>query len=325
MANETIALAWLLEHSQEYQLKIQTMSWIEKAFPGWTDVCCTLNINGNEITSWGASETADIALLKAFSEATEREVLQQDGSPTSNGFAAHLSPDKARQNAMFELIERDLFFCHFLSNSEFIPIADDKKIGWKWLPKIESLICTLDLRIRYYILGNFGILCAIDGLESKNKIGFIIGSSYKEDLEVAAISATIESLRQAYFIRRDNNGKGISLNQFCQINKPDFKDHGELALNIDYANQIAPLFSKKEASGFVYPYNELSPYEVNIFDLSWTKDGCPFYFAKAISQNAQNIFLGSPQDSAINLKRLEEFAKKQIKLSDVNKLPHPFN
>lgn len=168
MANETIAIAWLLSHSQEYQLKIETMPWIDKAFPGWTDVHCTLTIKGNELTSWGASDSPDRALLKAFAEATEREVLKQVGSPTSNGFAAHLLPSKARQNAMYELIERDLFFCHFLSKTPFTLFPEKQKKNWKWLSQIKNLVKDLDLRLRYYMLGNSGVVCAISNICSEN-------------------------------------------------------------------------------------------------------------------------------------------------------------
>lgn len=325
MANEAVAIAWLLSHSNEYQLKIETMSWIDKAFPGWTDVHCALAIKGNELSSWGASESPDIALLKAFAEATEREVLHHSGRPTSNGFAAHISPSKARRNAMYELIERDLFLCHFLTKTPFSPFPKKLKKNWKWLFQIKKLIRDLDLRIRYYMLGNSGLVCAIDGLESNNAIGFIFGASYKENLEEAAISATIESLRQAYFIRISNNTNNLSLEQFLLIEKPNFKDHGDLAINLDYAHQIAALFSNKEKSSNGYPYKELGLGDLSVIELPWITDDCPFYFAKADSPNAQNLFLGAPKESDVNLKRLQDFAGKPITLLDVNPLPHPFN
>jgi hypothetical protein len=226
---------------------------------------------------------------------------------------------------MFELIERDLFFCHFLTKKPFIPLSDQQKINWKWLAQINNLVENLDLRIRYYMLGQSGVVCAIDGLESNNKMGFVLGASYKANIEDAAISATIESLRQAYFIRTNNDKISLSINDFLKLDKPNFKDHGLLAKNVEYATQIASLFSSPEKCSIKYPYIELKHHEINLVDVQWMTDNCPFYFAKASSPNAQDLYLGTPKKAEINLKRLSEFSSQLITHSDVNLLPHPFN
>lgn len=145
MANETAAISWLLGQSN-LNLNIESSNWISDVFTGWTDVCCTLCYFSRQIVSWGASYAPDIALLKSFAEGVERGVFLKEGSHTSNGFAAHIDHLEARRNAAFELMERDLFLGHFVSNMPFNPLEDVVLNQFEWKENVNTFSEKLNLR-----------------------------------------------------------------------------------------------------------------------------------------------------------------------------------
>ncbi len=66
--------------------------------------------------------------------------------------------------------------------------------------------------------------------------------------------------------------------------------------------------------------NEIDLDKIIITDLPWINgDECPFYFAKASSTHAQQIFLGAPKESVLNFERLKMF---NCTSQSINKLPH---
>jgi hypothetical protein len=302
-------------------LEIECADWIGELFNGWTDICCKLKRDGREIVTWGAAPSEDLALLKAFSEAIERSVFLNEGSVTSNGFAAHLTRSEARSNALNELIERDLFLCHFLTGTPFTALRRDVLQDNAFV-NVQTFSKKLDLRIRYFQLGKSGVLCAADGLHSDVRSGFVIGSSYKDNINQSFLSATIEALRQAYFnerLRRSGSLRALSLNEFLSLPEPDFADHGALALNVAYAEMICPLFDFASSENSI---SEIDIGSVSFVDLPWIFEGdCPFFISKATSQLAQTMFLGSPVASVLNFSRLHSLSNEH----SLNTLPHPFN
>jgi hypothetical protein len=316
MANENKAIAWLLSQSDRFDIKIEELSWIKRLFPGWTDICCSLTFGARSIVAWGAADSSDLALCKAFSEAAERGVFLTTASQTTNGFASHLDRDFSRANAAFELIERDLFLCHFLTQTPFDLISKTELEMAFWFRRAQMYAEELKLRLRYYYLGATGVLAVVDGLESQLSCGFIVGTSFRSHFLEAALSATIEVMRRANFISKSrSNGESIdlSLQEFLNLSQPKFSDHGRLGLNLEYAQKIRYLFPDQlPTSAGKRTTSSLNVDRIKLSDLQWpyphsNGSSCPFYFAQAESVHSQNLFLGRPTEKVVNITRLQAF------------------
>lgn len=337
MADETRAIAWLLSQANELEITIESLSWINDLFPGWSDISCSFQLKSRKIVAWGADPAPDRALCKAFSEATERGVFLCSLSDTTNGFASHINQHDAQRNAIRELQERDLFLCHFLTNMPFPPIMTKNLLNEvPLLAHALSLAKNLNVRLRYYALGIDGVLAVADGLENLHPWGIIIGTGYKEDYTQSAVMATIEAMRSVVsFIRSCQHGdigQSLTLQEFLDLPSPTFLDHGKLALNVEYARSIYHLFPETSNNDQVTPKIqglELESIEVETLRWPYT-DGtrCPFYFARAKSQMAQPLFLGRPTYENINLARLIDFEQTLGRpncINRLNNLPHPLN
>lgn len=320
MADATRAIGWILSQNS-FNVKIESAEWIGEILPGWTDICCTVNFGDREVVAWGASDSTDVALLKAFAEAAERGVFLKGSAGTSNGFAAHLNREDARKNALNELLERDLFLCHFLTNTPFKSLDVSLLKDSSQIARINAFSTRLGLRTRYFHLGRSGVLCVCDGLFNQPKVGFVVGASYKEDINLSFLGATVETLRQAHFnekLRVNRQLKVLTLSQFSELAQPRFEDHGALALDVEYAESISNLFENVATVNI----NQVDSNCISIIDLPWIDEGyCPFFFAQASASRAQQMFVGLPKKSKLNLDRLMEASGSR----QINSKPHPFN
>ncbi len=336
MDHQKRAISWLLINSEQFKIKIESLNWIKTIFPNWTDILCRAQFGSKLVEAWGSSFDEDEALCKAFAEVSERGVFFEDGSDNTNGFAAHINNIDSKKNAALELQERDLFLCHFLTKTPFLKINTTTIKNWDWIEPVSAQSKVMKININYYHLGTSGAICVIDGLNANPTFGYIIGASFKENLSNAAIAATIEAFRRAYFLINENQStQTLDLTEFNILESINFTHHGLLALNTDYANLIKFLFPQIEANyNFQYPYNQLDWKSFETTELFWKYQSvfnkspeCPFYFAKATSSEIQNLFLGKSTPDKINLKRLNQFLNYQKNLTflDLNIYPHPFN
>lgn len=326
MADQSRAITWALAHASTLRLTIERFGWIEDLMPGWTDVHCTIEAHGQTLHGWGAGATDDLALCKALAEALERAVLLSTNAQNSSGFAAHLTPQGARQNALRELVERDLFLCHFYTRTPLSAFVSQIE-NCMWLEKSQAWAKQNGLNIQFYHLGNAGAVCAVSGTSIQRPFGFVIGASVKDDTEQSALSALIEAARRSVrYLLRQSSSDALSLSGFLALKHPTFNDHGRLALDLDYASKVASLFAHEPPSNL--SHKDLQIPEVKVNDLNWpdqSMQDCPFYFAQAVSSDSQSLFIGEPSVDKINLKRLSRFLGRTLSIRDINPLPHPFD
>lgn len=88
-------------------------------------------------TEFGYAEATHplIAIQKSISEAVERCLFRalkgsQYGTTTSNGWAAHVTCEKAEHAALLELLERDAVLIHALREIPFLEIKHDTLPSW---------------------------------------------------------------------------------------------------------------------------------------------------------------------------------------------------
>lgn len=336
MANTSEAITWILAQSETIDLEVHELTWIQEILPNWSDIVCSLTVDGRKIYGWGAAQSSDTALVKAFAEALERHALYGLDVKTSNGMAAHLVRANARQGAIAEVIERDQFLCHFLTQTPFSPISETKHALWSWSKRLKDWSTRYQLQVGLFHLGKTGVVCAIDGRHTQTPFGYIIGAANKDELESSALSAFIEAARRAARnIEQPELMHPLAVTDFLSLERPDFHDHGRLALDLSYAEQISVLFShpKYDGSPCDGENKEIDQHLVSVQDVSSpmsTQENnilhdCPFVFAHASSLVTQSIYLGRNAEEAINLKRLSHFLGRPVQFIELNPLPHPFD
>lgn len=159
-------------------------------------------VNGKDILVTGEADTKELAITKAVAEFIERCVLiefaqTQSGIKTSNGWAAHVDIELAKENAIRELIERDAILRHWYTQTPFLEIdfnsLPSKIKNWSYheLSKSEFPI----LKILISDLGYGPSLTAV----LMNKKGYAVtGHCSKESMMDAIEGAIEEACRMAH-------------------------------------------------------------------------------------------------------------------------------
>ncbi|MFZ4402870.1 MAG: YcaO-like family protein [Pseudobdellovibrionaceae bacterium] len=334
MAHAISALSWLYQQD-DIQITSKDLTWIQNVFPGWVDVFSKIEINGTSVSGWGADQDPTTALTKSIAECLERYVLHKNKNfLTSNGMAAHTGPEKARLNAGFELLERDLFLCHFYTQTPLAPFAEQNLNAYPWISSAKKFAEDIRFRMTFYRLGPSGAVCTLDCMQSNEPLGYVISSAYKSTVEESLRSSFIESARRAFLLNdkdKINSSPSITalaLADFLQIPQPTFGDHGRLALDPNYASQyLNPLFRNLD-SGPQMDVVEIHFSDLNIEMIPWCSphsSPCPFYFARATSTKVQNLFLGQPTNNQLNQERLMQFLNLKNPRASLILAPHPLD
>lgn len=320
MALPSSLRSWILRAATSRAIRVEQGLWIAEFFPQLTDISVSTHINGKEVFGSAYGETEDLALTKAVAELLERAVVVEQNLATSSGLAAHTTAEAAAVNAAQELQERDLFLCHFLTRTPFTPTfqypAAIEPFS-KWLQHQKAEIC-------FFELGKTGSVCLIDGRKCTTPFGFILSAAQKESPLQATLSTAISAGRRAHRILTSNRATpSLSLSEFLEIERPSFQHHGQLALNIDYANSIAELFTgapshRPELPHATFEVTSLKPQEPRLAE-------CPLTVVCATSPDLQLLFTGALTSTKVNLARLSAFAGRALNFEHLNPLPHPFD
>lgn len=318
---------WILNNSNLLNLQVRIFENDLLAHFGINDIDVTVTINGKTIAGRGTDFDQNIALKKALSEAIERYFLSTNRFPTSNGMAAHTSIPLATNSAKSELIERDLFFCHFLTGTPFFEIFPSDK----YLIPVKEHLNKSNVSIQFYSLGNIGhtecILCSISGLMCNNPFGYIFGTAAGA-FNDSVRSSFLEAIRNFANLKIENS---ISLKDFDLIAKSrhiQFEEHGNLALDVEYAQIFQEIFFPQNVSQ--KPAQNASVLDNIIVDNIDTKgslfEDSPFVVVRAHSDLLQDLFLGCTTTSVLNIPRLSQFCEARgIEFSIFDRIPHPFN
>lgn len=338
-------IAWAIKNAKELGLIITQQIWVNRLKLA-TDIelhsfSCEVNINGLKVKGFGKDKKQDIAIKKSIIEAIERVLIHEYNLETSNGVAGHVIFDLAKKNAINELIERDLFLCHFLTKIPYQEISDE--LIKPELKKIQYFLEKHKIKISLFYLGEVGCLGLLDGQYADRSFGYIVSSSYSESIE-SAIENTVFNLTQSGFYRLNENNDlsdqmPLSIEDFKCIKHPNFKHHGLLALHQDYVNSISFLFENKknEIQDRDQNQNQNQKYHLgrpfnrdtivcnNLVSSYAVLKNIPAHFVQAQSKQAQNLFLGFPIEESVNLDRLSQFSNKVHNIQSIFNKPHPMD
>lgn len=310
-------LAWFLKRAEELNLQVYRDQELSRFLPGVHDYLVTITLEGEEIWGRGSHQDIDLALQAACAEVVERASLllyrKRGFDWTSNGIAAHSSLQSAKDGAIAELIERDAYLAHYLTNTPFSAL--------ELTPELRSIQAGLDvkgieLKIRRLVSprGWNVALAACFGTKAEKPFGVFIGASCKLTLESAVAKAVKESVTLVTgFLRKE-----VSYQE--NFNGPLF--HHRLAALPPSADLMKSFF--RMSVGRAETPIDLSEIQFEVLDKHPVLASCPLTVVRATNLKAQTLFFGPTREHHINLGRLKHFLGKEIAIEDVNRTTHLF-
>ena len=133
-----------MANSQALNLKVEKLTWTEKWLPGYNHVHVEISLDGMMANGSGIDRVGDTAFIKAGVEAVERIICLQN-KISSNGVAGHIDDALAKQNAKYELLERDAFLSHYLTRTPLIDIELGKNALYQKI--VEKLTFGVDFQV----------------------------------------------------------------------------------------------------------------------------------------------------------------------------------
>jgi ribosomal protein S12 methylthiotransferase accessory factor YcaO len=282
MAYQEKLSQWILSNAKNLNLKIIHLDWTKKYFEGLYDLVISIEINSEKFEGRGADYDKDIALLKGFSEAIERFVCKSNHI-SSIGVAAHYNQDLAKENALFEFIERYSIAYH-LKNG----------IGMKRISTKEHLVDTkqfgaVKMQTHQFLMktpeGLFGVFAIAEGSQSKTQIGGIMGAAVCETLEEALNKSLIECLRNVSALS-DNLIRPIDHSEFEKIERPTSADSQGLLFNHNYCKDLMLILESVSNDMDEENFEDFS--QMTYQELKGNSDllsSCPLYFVRCLDKN----------------------------------------
>ncbi|NBO39049.1 hypothetical protein EBU99_10750 [bacterium] len=326
---------WINEFTGKIGFEFSSFDWTKKIPTDAYDIQCSFVRNGKSYLGRGTESKKDLAIIKSTAEMLERFFLDQiDEADSSNGVAVHTDVKLAEISALCELLERDSFFCHFLTKTPFTEIEISSFPHSSLLQDTMSLLKLHGAEIR---IGQMrtdsrfcSVVCAIYGLSAKTPFGMTLGTSVKLTVEEAIESALTEAARSAiaYLLNPE-----LLTTEKLSLDKRSFsrpEDHLRLGLNTDYAVQFREIFFRSdfgqiELSGSEIDFERISisSFKPELFDGSLCMSP-PVFLARASSDSLINLFFGEFVADETKLNRLGDFLGRPISSHEINSTIHPF-
>lgn len=325
MAIQTQITDWIAASANNLDLRIIELGWPDTWAPGFTAVAATIQVGDSKFSGQGTDLEPDLAVVKAVVEAIERALKDHAALPNTSGLAGHVDADQAARNALCELIERDAFFCHYLTGTPFCSLGDIQQLSaaalnWRHLLSVaKPMGVELNFASMTVPTGFHGIVCMAFGAGATRPFGVILGLGCSESIEVAAQKAALECIGNVAAQLDGKLGSPLSAQDFAGLPKPWVFEHLHLGLADSSASVIRRLLGSASFLGTPLPLGELS---ITAMPLPSVLQTAPLHFVQAMSPQAQNAFFGHLSPEALNIRRLEAFANRALGLSDIESYPH---
>lgn len=265
MARQETLTAWILRNDERLDLRVQELSWIKSAFPGWHDLQVSISAFGERFTGRGSDPIADTALGKAVCEAVERATCFCQGI-SSLGVAGHLSLELAEENARLEYIERFCFSRQIEGGFTLAPLPPPATI-WERYAQHGG-------KIGLFRVASPDetpvVLCLASGGTS---FGGIVGLGAAPDLESAKPKAVMECLRSLEFYLHTKPAS-LSHADFQKLENPEAKDRQALLRDGDYFRKLLARLTQSP-SDFKIPEGRFDQLALDSVFV-----GCPLVFTR---------------------------------------------
>jgi YcaO cyclodehydratase, ATP-ad Mg2+-binding len=325
MAIQTEIKRWIAASAADLDLRILELGWPKTWARRFTAIQATASIGGRDFIGQGFDVDQDIAVIKATVEAIERSVKDVHGLRNSSGLAGHGTSEQASINASNELVERDAFFCHYLTKipfSAFDPtlLLANGALDWPHISRLAR-----EARIELVIArmtvpeGLNGIVCAAFGHHAQRPFGTILGLGCSNNVVDAIQKATWECLANITAHIEGALEKPISVEEFLRLDKPGVLEHMRLGLSSESAIVMRSLLGTGDPHEVTV--NSLS-IEIKTLPPPKILESCPLILMLAESVDAQTAFFGHLHPNVLNIDRLQKFANKPLMIHDIQSHPH---
>lgn len=322
-------IGWILSHTESLKLSVKAFQAAELTNRGVFDCKVSLNLGGRSMEGRGTGTSEEVAFLKAFCEAVDRTVFVESKSQEStNGFAVHYDLSKAVEISRCELIERDKFFCHYLTKSHFFrPSISLEQAGFS-----NELFAFLgdggfDFQLAEMRRSEdvFSFIFMIHGLGASKPMGFMFGMGCRPNPVEAAQSAVFEGLRHVVGNINSPIISSLDESRFLNLSKWTPESHLSLANNLEYASKLVEwIFDLNDHTKNVPEPEILNEVEFERMKLPEELDGAPLFAIRSLaSRKVQDIYFGPSFKDKINFARLSNFCGREVKWEMLNHTPHP--
>ncbi len=244
---------------------------------------------------FGTDKDLELAKRKSLFEYLERVVMSSGllgEFTTSNGFATHTDEKKARNNAVAELLERDMFLCSWLMKQKMsrlqIELDEDSE-------HLSAELKREGLEMRPGIVGVCsGIICFG---------GWVIDLEKMSGIFVSCASASLkDGLRKLY----EDGIQAASVLKYARQNKEQ-KLEKLVDIHTNYylarENFESVRWHWNEFEDGILEFPEIVP-EVQSIKCTMNDD-FGFFCARAVSHQLQSFYVGVTTKEKLNLNRFE--------------------
>jgi hypothetical protein len=279
--------------------------------------------SGLEGHGFGEGETELLAFQKSIAEAVERAVYRSmkpyHNLISSNGWAAHLTAEKANKSALNELLERDAILTHWLTQTPFLEIDPATFPTWVKTWRDRELSKSKDFNRLRLLLSNVGHIPVVQSLILNKNGNAFISQGASKSIDTATYRALAETCRIATIAHTDR-----SMN--------DLNSESSKATPWDHALAYA---TERKFPDWVFgksiSYQEASKQLKEIYGRADFNKVLPkfqiyrcgdLFISQCRSEKLQNLFFGrgdfALKKGLINLDRLREVRSVFV----LNSLPH---
>lgn len=312
MENSKI-IDWILRNKDTFNLKVTRVTGLNHILNEYYDYVVEIKMSGRSFSGRGTDKTEDVAFLKAFSESIERYFTHKNNFLTTNGIAVHYDKDECILNAKMELIERDIFLCHFLLGGKLIKFENKQTKLFQerlWLQNINVDFYKISDDKKYKC-----VLVFVSNSKQSICDKIIFGVSCKNNLDSAIEQATVEALRD--FININENKEGLSVEHFNCLDTWSLKDHQRIGLNSEYARK----YFETRVNVLDLRVEYVQEIVLEKLESDEFPQGFPFVCLRATCRTAQDLWIGKTTIEKINKERLNQISKTL----NFIKIPHFFN
>lgn len=321
---------WAINLPPDFDPQITLFDWPKRFALNQFDYHFKFKFNNSEYQGRGIAVETEKALTKAIVEAIERTVIDKHSLKNSNGIAAHFEEPLARENAVCELIERDIFLCNFLCPLAGVVEINSNTISSSFTEILDKLKKN-NIAIQLYELGTtldrIVVLAICNGFDSKTPFGCVIGLGSHLVREVAIHAALIEMIRNVV-TQIDNNicpEWQLTQSNFSHHDEINFSinEHSKIALTEEYGRWIWQYFLEKREY-LIRPDNiKKDEIQVRILNLDSRFSGLGIKIYQAYSDSLQNLFFNMTSEAKVNLERLDRYMGTPTRFENLTLRMHP--
>lgn len=266
----------------------------------------------------GFGYSDESAIVRAWGEFVERysfcvEIQKDLSILTSNGFAAHTNEDSAKENAVTELIERDVFLSSWLLHRPAKEVDISLAVSPRELDRLKRLT-QRGFKIRFGVYGT----CM------GRQVGVVVVQSDRHSAMATAAKPSVGELYSHLIREAATTVHDLTSSTLAPIQTIDEKaapiDHLRLYLEADQKwfldNLISRTGQESEFPGFRLELRELT--KKNGF-----ANATGYHVYRATSAECQDLWFGPTENRFINLNRLKGILGRDIAYEELNHHPHP--